>query len=231
MTDDPAIADIIRDRTLARADVEGLVAARRSFHLVDCGLENADLSRLSLVGWVFERCVLKQSRLTGARLERTRWLSCRGAQADFGSTDLSEATFRAGDFNNASFRRAKINSASFKGCKLTGVDFSEAGGLGLVFEEALLIAAKLPSFSFRKMVLNRLDFSQADLRKCDFREAVFDDCSLRDAHLVDARFEEADLRGADLGGLRLQDARRFKGATISKAQASQLLAELGLQVR
>ena len=222
--------EIIEHRVLKRADIEILVCPGVPVHLVDCDLEGADLSRLDLSGWVFERCLLKQSKLTGAGLERTQWRGCRGALADFGSADISEAAFQSGDYNNASFRRAKANSTTFKGCKLTGADFTEAATLGLAFEEALLIATKLPAFSFRKSRLRRLDFSQADLRKCDFREAVFEDCSLRDAHLVDARFEGADLRGADLGGLKLQDARRFKGATISKAQAGQLLAELGLKV-
>jgi uncharacterized protein YjbI with pentapeptide repeats len=46
-----------------------------------------------------------------------------------------------------------------------------------------------------------------------------------------ARFEGADLRGADLGGVRLVDASLFRGATISREQAGQLLGELGLNVR
>jgi uncharacterized protein YjbI with pentapeptide repeats len=45
------------------------------------------------------------------------------------------------------------------------------------------------------------------------------------------RFDGADLRGADLGGLRLVDASLFRGATISREQAAQLLAELGLNIR
>ena len=36
---------------------------------------------------------------------------------------------------------------------------------------------------------------------------------------------------ADLGGLRLADASLFRGATISREQAGQLLSELGLNVR
>ena len=39
------------------------------------------------------------------------------------------------------------------------------------------------------------------------------------------------MRGADLGGLTLGDAGRFKGATVSRAQAAELLAQLGLVVR
>lgn len=45
-----------------------------------------------------------------------------------------------------------------------------------------------------------------------------------------ANFAGADLRGADLSGFRLNDAKLFKGAVISKAQASILLSELGLSV-
>ena len=69
------------------------------------------------------------------------------------------------------------------------------------------------------------------MNRVDFREAVFEECSLREANVVDARFEGADLRGADLGGIRLGDASAFRGAIISRSQAGQLLAELGLTVR
>ena len=103
--------------------------------------------------------------------------------------------------------------------------------LNATFEETLLGSAQMPGFSFRKARLRKLDFELADLTKCDFRDAVFEDYILRDASLVDCRFEGADLRGADLGGIRLLNAKQFKGATISRAQAGQLLEELGLKVR
>ena len=108
---------------------------------------------------------------------------------------------------------------------------SEAKIMHIHFEEVLLINAKLPSLSFRKETLKRVDFSDADLRKCDFRETVFENCSLRDANMAGSRFEGSDLRGADLGGLRLGDATLFRGATISRAQAGELLGELGLLVQ
>ena len=60
---------------------------------------------------------------------------------------------------------------------------------------------------------------------------VFEDCSLREAMVAGSRFEGSDLRGVDLGGLRLVDAELFRGATISRDQAGQLLGELGLNVR
>lgn len=60
---------------------------------------------------------------------------------------------------------------------------------------------------------------------------VFEECSLRDAMVAGSRFDGSDMRGADLGGLRLVDAALFRGATISRDQAGQLLSELGLNVR
>ena len=54
--------------------------------------------------------------------------------------------------------------------------------------------------------------------------------SLRNAHMKLARFEGAGLREADLGGMKLMDARLFKGATVSYNQAADLLGELGLRV-
>jgi uncharacterized protein YjbI with pentapeptide repeats len=103
--------------------------------------------------------------------------------------------------------------------------------LEIRIEESLLINAKMPGRDFRKSTLTRLDISQGDLSKCDFRHSTFVDCSLREALLDAARFEGADLRGADLGGVRLGDALQFRGATISREQARQLLNEVGLKVR
>ncbi|WP_336973071.1 pentapeptide repeat-containing protein [Sphingobium aromaticiconvertens] len=217
-------------KALTRADIEALAADPSPCHLSDCDLESVDLPQLQMTGWTFERCDLRRATLTGARIDQSRWLTCRGAFANFSGADLSESLFQSSDFNNAVFRRSILTSTSFLRCKLTGADLSDARAMDVGFSETLLISAKLPGFSFRKRTLNKVDFSQADLRKCDFRATQFDDCSLRDAHMVDCRFEDADLRGADLGGLRLIDARLFRGATISRAQAGQLLGELGLKV-
>ena len=113
---------------------------------------------------------------------------------------------------------------------MTGADRPDGQAIGLSLVVVLLVLAVLPKLSFRKATLKQVDFSEADLRACDFRDAVFEECSLRDAHLADCRFENADLRGADLGGVKLTDARRFKGAIISKRQAADLLGQLGLRV-
>lgn len=219
----------IRDTPLTAADVHALVG--RPHILIDCVLEEIDLASIDLTGWAFERCDLRRADFGGARLEQTRWQSCRGAFANFTGSDLGDAIFTASDFNNASFRRCNLGGARFSRCKLTGADLSDPRALDIHFDETLLINAKMQGHSFRNATLTRMDFSQADIRKCDFRSVRFEECSLRDALVDGARFEGADLREADIGGVRLGDASRFRGATISRDQAGQLLSEVGLKVR
>lgn len=217
-------------RVLARPELERLQGGD-PYTLIDCDLAEADLSGLDLSRWRFERCNLRRTDFAGARLEGTVWQSCRAPFVDFAGASLGEASFNGGDFNNCSLRRAVLSGACFTGCKLTGADLTEARAMHVHFEEVLLISAKLPAFSFRKETLVRVDLSNADARKCDFRSTVFQECSLRDALVAGSRFEGADLRGADLGGLRLVDAGLFRGATISREQAGQILSELSLNVR
>ncbi|MEJ5978744.1 pentapeptide repeat-containing protein [Novosphingobium sp. PS1R-30] len=219
----------VRDRTLARADIERLTG--RAQCLVDCDLEEVDLSGLDLTGWRFERCNVRKADISRAKLEDTTWQSCRGAFVNFTGADMGAARCVASDFNNAAFRRTNLQAAKFDQCKLTGGDLFEVKGLEIHFGETLFVNAKLAGHTFRKATLTRVDFSQADLRKCDFRQATLVECSLREANLDGARFDGADLRGADLGGLQLFDARQFRGATISREQAAQLLGQLGLNVR
>jgi uncharacterized protein YjbI with pentapeptide repeats len=68
------------------------------------------------------------------------------------------------------------------------------------------------------------------LSGCDFRDAVFEGGSLRDATLKLAKFDNADLRSAEIGGMKLNDAKMFRGAVISHAQAASVLREMGLVV-
>lgn len=219
----------VRGKALTRGDLERMLAVPQT--LIECNLEEADLSGLDLSHWKFERCNLRRADVSRAKLESTAWQSCRGAFANFTASDLTEGIFVASDLNNASFKRANLQSAKFAQSKLTGADLFDVKGLEIEFDETLLVNAKLPGHSFRKATLNRIDFSQADLRQCDFRHTTFVECSLREANMDGSRFDGADLRGADLGGLRLVDASLFRGATISREQAKQLLSELGLNVR
>ena len=56
------------------------------------------------------------------------------------------------------------------------------------------------------------------------------DARLRGVVLRRAVLEGVDFSGADLGGLKIADAGRFRGAVVSRKQAAELVAQLGLVV-
>ena len=218
-------------RSILESEIARLSEAGKTATLCDCDLQGLNLSQYDLSDWHFEKCKLAGCFFNGAQLERTIFSGCRASGSSFVSAVLTEAVIDGGDFSNSTFRGATLASMKIAHCKMTGADFSETQAMGFEVEDVLFVFGLLPKMSFRKMTLKQIDFSEADLRSCDFRETVFEECSLRDANLSDCRFEHADLRGADLGGVKLTDAKRFKGALISKRQAADLLSQLGLQIQ
>jgi fluoroquinolone resistance protein len=195
-------------------------------HDVEAVLRGHGSGLIRFAGWN-----LTEADLNGLDFQGCEFLRCRGAHANFSSSNVAEARFLFCDFNNTKWRGTNVSSAFFRDCKLTGAQMVVANTLmPPAFERCLLINANLRGLSFRRAQLDGVDFQGADLRDADFRDAVLTGCSLREANVANARFEGADLRGADLGSLQLADASRFKGAIISKKQAGELLSGLGLKV-
>lgn len=208
-----------------------ICSQKKPLWVSDVDFSEHDFSRLKLNAVHFERCLFHGADFTAADLSNSQWHSCRAAHAVFRSAILEEAAFFNSDLNNTAWQRSKLAHAAFDGCKLTGASFADSATLGLTFRDCVLRSACLSGMSFYKTELYNLDFADADLSYCDFRHAVFTEGgSLTAARVNNARFDGADLREASLHGLRLVDAKLFKGATISRAQASMLLAGLGLQV-
>ena len=79
-------------RTLVRSDLAPLAGGAPQV-LVDCDLEDADLSGLDLTGWRFERCNLRKADCSGTKLEGSVWQSCRAPFVSFVGANLSEAAF------------------------------------------------------------------------------------------------------------------------------------------
>ena len=94
--DDLFASQPIAGATLARSDIERLIG-KVPRTLIDCDLEEADLSGLDLTRWRFERCNLRSSDLAGAKLEGTVWQGCRGPFVNFSGANLSEAEFVGGE--------------------------------------------------------------------------------------------------------------------------------------
>ena len=102
---DPILpANITENSELDRNAIERLSKTGLPHRLTACVLEDADLSRLMLEGWILEDCNVKQAKFTGAKLSGTVWKSCKGGLADFTGCDLSESRIEGCDFNNSNFR-------------------------------------------------------------------------------------------------------------------------------
>ena len=123
---------VIDGGTLQRDELEDLIDQHRGpLRLVGVDLGGADLSRMVLDHWVFERCILVQTSFLGSRLEGTQWKSCRAAFAIFEAANLLEAQFSNCDLNNTRWQRSKLSQATFTHCKLTGANFTHCASLGL----------------------------------------------------------------------------------------------------
>jgi uncharacterized protein YjbI with pentapeptide repeats len=200
-------------------------------HFAKLAFADADLSNLDLSACTFEDCDLSGVALRHADLRETRWNRCRMANARFDGIKAQGAAFTACDLAHSDWRRARIDGASFLDSRLTGAHLNiEAGLIGATFKETRLVAATITGLSLRKMTLDHLDFSDADLRGCDFREARFDGGSLRGTTFKDCRFKDADLRSCELGELSLAQAKLFEGAIISHEQAAQIMTTFGFVV-
>ena len=230
--DQPQTCHIVTGRQLARRNIEACIASRSMpVRLVDCDLDGADLSRLDLSGFMFERCALIEADLSNASAVGTIWTSCRARKTILRGIDLTDAVFRSGDWNNGDWQASRIAGAAFTGVKLTGSGFKEAKTLGATFQDCLMQSCGLLGLSFRKAKLGRCDMSRADLRECDFRDAMFDaGSSIAGSAIAGARFDGADLREVDLSGHGIDSIKTLTGARISAAQAAGMVAGAGLRV-
>ncbi|KKB65149.1 hypothetical protein WM40_00260 [Robbsia andropogonis] len=200
-------------------------------HYVKLAFADADLSNLDLSGCTFEDCDLAGVALRHADLRETHWQRCRMGHVRFDGIKAQGAAFTACDLANSEWRNARIDGASFSDCRLTGAQLNiDIGLIGATFAQTRLVAATIIGLSMRKMTLDHLDFSDADLRGCDFREAIFEGGSLRGAAFKDCRFKDADLRNCELGELSLAQATLLQGAIISHEQAAQIMTTFGFVV-
>lgn len=218
--------------TLDRAALEQILQkAPGAVRFEHCVFDGEDLSGLPLRGAAFLACSFAEASLEKANLSDTRWTRCRAPRADFGLADVSDARFESCDLNNSTWTRSRLASATFHEVKLTGASFADAKALGMRIQASLLVSADLRGLSFRKQVLEHLNFTGADLGGCDFTEAVFEGGTLSGANLKNAKFQGADLRLVELGPLDIATAAlHLKGSFMSPEQAASLVSGLGIQV-
>lgn len=99
--------------------------------IVDCEFERVDLSNTDFHMSRVERCVIRDSRLTGISLNETRlidvrFVGCRINLGGFRIAKTTRLTFDQCDLSHVDFRDADLTGVVFDICNLTGADFSGA---------------------------------------------------------------------------------------------------------
>lgn len=110
----------------------------------------------------------------------------------------------------------------FTQCKLTGANF--IASLGLSFSETLLNSAFYPGLCLLECAPES-GFFDSDLSDTDFRKAELVDCGLARISSQNARVPTCLVQLS--GFVSMMPKLLFKGAVISKAQASILLSGVG----
>jgi len=220
----------LSEQALTSGDIADLLRVGVPVHLQNCSFIGVDCAEADLAEWRFEKCDLRRANLDHCILEDVVFSGCRSVEASFRFARFSQVAFKDNDLSNTSFKHSQFADVAFEGCKMLGVDFTDTTTNELAFKECNLGLSQMQKITLRDAILTAVNFDQADLTCGDFRNALFDECSLRESNVSEANFQGADLRNSDLGGLQMSDARRFKGAIISKRQAADLLGQLGLKV-
>ncbi len=150
--------------------------------------------------------VLKDTDLSGLRLEGVNW-----SAAHFVSVDLTDANLT----------KATLSGASFTGCKLIRANMSGSAGRGVKFVSCNLSKAdfchsKLSPLNVtgrRKMISV---FDGSILKEARLNDCACEQASFRNADLTKASFENAILIGGNFDGANLKDT-IFKGAVTDEA--------------
>ena len=131
---------------------------------------------------------------------------------------LNDVDFDGADLMNWTFEKCELPSARFDHCVMDDVSVTGCRSIDATFR-----SARFSQVQFTNCDLSNVSFAHGKMADVDFTG-----CKMLGANLTD--ISVADLRTCDLGGLQMSDARRFKGAIISKGQAADLLGQLGLKV-
>jgi uncharacterized protein YjbI with pentapeptide repeats len=205
--------------------IRGIDFSRSVFK--DCKFEPTRFASCKLAGAQFDGCALfdvqqkKGCRFAFCDLQVAEAVKCNFATSSFERCDLYnvravESSFRGAEFKQSTFtkvlsRRSTLTKASFDKCNFSFADLS-----GLHLQNCEFLFCK---------------FSEASFIDTDLSHATMLTCALDRMEWDRARLSNADLRGSRLSGLNLAVLADYAGLTISESEQSELLKQLGVDVR
>jgi uncharacterized protein YjbI with pentapeptide repeats len=180
--------------------------------LVDLALAGVDARSLG-----FMESRLESADLSGARLQSLFLGDCELARCN-----LSNAVVR-----NGSMRRVSV-----EGSRLTGFTWTAGEIRDGVFRDCRADMSSFGGSKFDRVVFERCDLREADLRQGRFESVAFRGCDLSGADIGNARFAGCEMSGCTLEGLRGVD--RLRGVAMPWADivaaAGTFAAELGVRL-
>jgi fluoroquinolone resistance protein len=197
------------------------------------------------------------AKFKDCKFEPTRFASCKLADARLEGCSLFDVqrkkgcTFAFCDLQAVEIVKSNLATTCFERCDLYNVRAAECSFRGARFDRstftrALSRRAAMTKASFDKCNLSFADLSGLHLQGCEFLSCRFSEASFIDSDLSDAtmlactldraewdraRLRNADLRGSRLSGLNLAVLSDHAGLTISESEQSEILRQLGVDVR
>ena len=205
-------------------------------------IRSADFS-----GAAFKNCTFEPTRFSSCKLANTRFHGCalfdvqQKKGCTFAFCDIQAAEAVKCNFATSSFERCDLYNVRAVECSFRGAQFH-----GSTFTKALSKRSALTKASFDKCNFSFADLSGLQLQSCEFlsckfSEAAFIDtdlshatmlaCALDRAEWDRAKLRQADLRGSQISGLNLAVLSDYAGLTISESEQSEILKQLGVDVR
>jgi hypothetical protein len=130
---------------------------------------------------------------SGGRIEALQELNAD--RVPLVGVDVSSAFLQGLNLSGANLMRSDFSSADLRNSNLTGADFT---------------FSNLNSANLRNAILDRVRFTQADMRDADLT-----DSSLVGADFAGGTLDGADLRNADLKDVRWEHLKSLRGANIA----------------
>jgi uncharacterized protein YjbI with pentapeptide repeats len=169
----------------------------------------------------FLKTPLDRVDFSGAKLQRTTFVECAGAEVSFAGATLGRVAFVSEcRFDKASFVRATLHNVCTRGTSMIESDFTEASARECDFSSTDLTRSKLYHLKAPESLFVRTNLTGADLRG-----AVLINCFLQKAKIFGADFRGANLFRADLSKVRGDDATSFKDAYLERMVMAGSLSE------
>ncbi len=148
---------VLEGATLQRVDWSAKTAG--DIRIVQCRLDEVDLSGTAAPRATFEDLVitggsLANARLSGVRVRRATFDNVRMTGADLSSGSVHDTTFTNCRIDLGSFRFASLERVTFEGCRLEEIDF---------------YGSELRSVSFLDCVMVNAVWAEATLTRCEMR--------------------------------------------------------------